>query len=122
MRSEAELAEIVEQLTEHQDSEDKQFECAASVPDMLINPVDRARRFYNENGTWFIIFGLTCCSSTWFSVGVKSHSLRMAASIEVVTKVFQGLQSNYRCFALFVPSQKDGAGSTTDSFRSLPLS
>ena len=50
MRSEAELAEIVEQLTEHQDSEDKQFECAASVPDMLINPVDRARRFYNENG------------------------------------------------------------------------
>ena len=50
VRSEAELAEIVEQLTEHQDSEDKQFECAASVPDMLINPVDRARRFYNENG------------------------------------------------------------------------
>ncbi|KAL5255442.1 hypothetical protein ACHWQZ_G010867 [Mnemiopsis leidyi] len=53
VRSEAELAEIVEQLTEHQESEDKHLECAATTPHMILSPVEKARRFYNENGREF---------------------------------------------------------------------
>ena len=50
MRSEVEFAEIVEQLTEHQENEDKHLECAATIPHMMLSPVEKARRFYNENG------------------------------------------------------------------------
>ena len=44
------MTEIMEHLTEHQDSEDKQLECAATLPPMILNPVEKSRRFYNENG------------------------------------------------------------------------
>ena len=53
VRSEAELAEIVEQLTEHQESEDKHLECAATTPHMILSSVEKARRFYNENGSFW---------------------------------------------------------------------
>ena len=106
MRSEAELAEIVEQLTEHQDSEDKQLECAATVPHMILNPVEHARRFYNENGrcgVWGVVSGVWSVGSGIWGVGCGVWVCEVLSYYPLAGRIFNPAQQ-HKAHMLVMPN------------------